>query len=151
MGDSAARTSIPLVGVACLIQRGNSVLLMRRRGPHGGGTWCPPGGHLDHGESVDACAAREAREETGLVVENVRFIAVTEDLFPESHRHYITIWMAADAPDGEARIAAPEEMDEIGWFPHDALPAPLFQSLANLLHRPVFRLPGVFPGIAQEG
>jgi 8-oxo-dGTP diphosphatase len=150
MSDVAARWSSPLIGVACLIQRGDSVLLMRRRGPHGGGTWCPPGGHLDHGESVEACASREAREETGLVVEQVRFIAVTEDRFEESGRHYVTIWMAAEAPDGEPRVAAPEEMDEIAWFRHDALPTPLFQSLANLIHRPLFRLPGVFPGLAKH-
>ena len=145
MPHAPTGTGMPMIGVACLIQRDGKVLLMRRRGPHGGGTWCPPGGHLDHGESLHECAAREKPEETGLVVRNVRFIAVTEDLFEESGRHYITMWTAADAPDGEPRVAAPAEMEAVGWFAHDALPSPLFLSLANLLERPLFRLPDVFP------
>ena len=137
----------PKVGVACLVVRDGKVLLMRRRGSHGAGTWCPPGGHLDFGESLAACAAREAAEETGLEVTNLRFVGVTEDLFPESRKHYVTLWMAADAATGDPVVAAPGEMDRVGWFDPAALPHPLFLSLENLLTEPRYRAPHVLPGL----
>lgn len=120
---------------------------MRRRGSHGEGTWCPPGGHLDYRESLAACAAREAAEETGLAVGNLRFVGVTEDLFPESAKHYVTLWMAADAPHGDPVLAAPDEMDRVGWFDPSDLPSPLFLSLENLLERPRYRAANVLPGL----
>lgn len=84
----------PLVGVAVLVTHGNDILLMKRRGSHGAGTWCPPGGHLEHGESPEACAVREAREEAGIEIANVRFLAITNNVVPEG-THYPRVfgWM----------------------------------------------------------
>ena len=138
---------VPRIGVACLVVRDGKLLLMRRRGSHGAGTWCPPGGHLDYGESVSECAAREAAEETGLAVSNLRFVGVTQDLFPEADKHYVTLWMAADAPDGDPVVAAPEEMDQVGWFDPAELPRPLFLSLENFLERPLVRAADALPGL----
>ncbi len=53
----------PRVGVAVLISRGKQVLLLKRKGVLGAGSWAPPGGHLDFGESPEECAIREAKEE----------------------------------------------------------------------------------------
>ena len=87
----------PKVGVAIIITKDDQVLLMKRKGHHGIGTWSTPGGHLDFGESPEQCAAREAKEEVGLDVVDIRFRAITNDLFETTGRHYITIWM-----DGES-------------------------------------------------
>ena len=121
------------VGVGILIRRNDHLLLLRRRGVHGSGTWSTPGGHLDFGETPEVCAIREAREETGLIIADVAFRGITNDLFPEDRKHYITIWMEALAADGEPTLAAPEESDAIDWFPIDRLPKPRFVSLDNLL------------------
>jgi 8-oxo-dGTP diphosphatase len=123
----------PLVGVGLLIIRGDELLLIRRQGAHGAGTWSPPGGHLDFGETPEECAVREAREETGVEVGEVRFRAVTNDLFPGEGRHYITIWMEAPYRSGAAAVGSPREMTEVGWFRRDRLPAPLFLPLENLM------------------
>ena len=45
------------------------VLMKRKNPPHG---WALPGGFVDYGESYEQAAAREALEETGVVVENLR-------------------------------------------------------------------------------
>ncbi len=64
-GNAAER---PLVGVGVMLVRDGRVLLARRRGSHGDGSysWC--GGHLELGESFEDCAIREVREESGLIV-----------------------------------------------------------------------------------
>ena len=123
----------PLVGVAVIIEKTGRVLLIRRSGSHGAGTWATPGGHLDFGETPEQCGAREAREETGLEVADLTFMAITNDLFTIEQKHYITIWMRAGRIVGEPSIASPREMTEFGWFAWDALPEPLFLPLQNLL------------------
>ena len=125
---------IPKVGTATIITRENKVLLMKRKGPHGTGTWSTPGGHLDFGETLEACAAREAKEEVGVEVSDIRFRCVTNDVFEESGKHYITIWMEGTAI-GEPFIAAEEEVEEIGWFAWEALPEPLFLPVENLVRQ----------------
>ena len=54
-------TETPQVGTAMILTKGDKVLLMKRKGPHGTGTWSTPGGHLDFGETLEGCAAREAK------------------------------------------------------------------------------------------
>lgn len=112
------------------------MLLIRRRGAHGDGTWSTPGGHLDHGESPEACAIRETAEETGLYLDAVTYFALTNDIFTGSGLHYITIWMRATVDAASAArvaISAPDELDAVGWFAWTGLPEPLFLSLHNLL------------------
>ena len=123
----------PRVGTAIIITKNDKVLLMKRKGPHGTGTWSTPGGHLDFGETPETCAAREAKEEVGVDVVDIRFRSVTNDLFEASGRHYITVWMEGK-PVGEPFIASKREVEEIGWFAWDALPKPLFLPLENLVN-----------------
>lgn len=44
----------------------DALLIMKRRTPPGVGTWCVPGGFIRYGESPEAAAAREVREEVGI-------------------------------------------------------------------------------------
>lgn len=124
---------MPGIGVAAIITRAEQILLVRRRNVHGAGTWSTPGGHLEFGESPQDCARRETREETGVEIGELRFRAITNDLFASVGKHYISIWMEADYLSGEAYVAAEYESDAIGWFRLDALPQPLFLPLENLL------------------
>lgn len=115
----------PGVGVACFVWKDNEFLMQKRQGSHGDGTWSLPGGHLEMGESWEECATREVREETGLTIKNLGFLAVTNDIFSEN-KHYITIWMKADWENGEAHITEPEKCSEQGWFTTSSWPSPLF-------------------------
>ena len=132
----------PRVGVGVIVTKGERVLLIRRKGVHGQGTWSTPGGHLEHGESPEACAARETMEETGVEVANVRALGFTNDVFEESGLHYITLWMTGEYQSGEAAVAAPYEASEVGWYAWGAFPEPLFLPLQNLI-----RGQGYPPGI----
>ena len=84
-------SSQPRVGVGVFVLRDGLVLLGLRRGAHGAGTWALPGGHLEFGEAVEHCAAREVHEETGL------------NMLPESMRQSLCATQAFDHPDRSQR------------------------------------------------
>ena len=123
----------PRVGVAVLLFQAGKLLLIRRKGSHGAGSWATPGGHLEFGEEPADCARREAKEEVGVDVGEVTFRSITNDLFVEEGKHYITLWMSARITDGEPTVAARDEVAELGWFDPSDLPQPLFLPLRNLL------------------
>lgn len=125
--------NLPKIGVGIIITKDDQVLLIRRKNVHGAGTWSTPGGHLEFGETPEECAWREALEEVGLEVTDIHFKALTNDIFADLGKHYITIWMEGKCLSGEARVAADYEVAEIGWFRWDELPKPVFLPLENLL------------------
>src|ERR1700716_4175594 len=59
----------PLVGVGAVIVDEKRVVLIRRGTAPLLGEWSLPGGVLECGETLPEAVVREAREETGLVVE----------------------------------------------------------------------------------
>jgi 8-oxo-dGTP diphosphatase len=67
------------VGVAVFVIKDGKFIMLLRRGSHGAGSWSLPGGHPEFGESFDATARREVKEETNFEIKNVRFGAVTND------------------------------------------------------------------------
>jgi 8-oxo-dGTP diphosphatase len=123
----------PEVGVAVILMRDDKVLLLKRKGPHGPGTWTTPGGHMDLGETPEQCGAREAKEEIGVDVVDLRFRAITNDIFEGEGRQSISIWMDGRIQSGEPRIASETESSDIGWFSWDALPQPLYLPLENFV------------------
>lgn len=122
----------PKVGVAVIVMKDNKVLSGRRLEEHGNGTWCFPGGHLEFNETFEEAARREAKEEFGVNITNVRFAAVTNDIFRETGKHYITVYMKADYDSGDAKTDD-EEVTDFGWFDWNNLPSPKFIPLENLL------------------
>jgi 8-oxo-dGTP diphosphatase len=56
----------PRVGIGIVLVRGAECLLIRRARPPAAGAWSLPGGAQALGETAEACARRELREETGL-------------------------------------------------------------------------------------
>ena len=120
---------IPFVGVGCIVIRDGQLLLVRNQR----GLWSTPGGHLDFGESPEICAARETREETGVSVSNMQFVAITNDVLADVGKHYVTIWMRGDADGDSTQIGDTAEIKELGWFSPDELPTPLQLYFQNLL------------------
>lgn len=70
------------------------VLIERRHAPLG---WALPGGFVDLGETVEAAAVREAREETGLAVELTGLLGVYSDPARDPRGHTVGIVFVASA------------------------------------------------------
>lgn len=116
----------PKVGLGVLIVKDKKVLLGKRIGAHGTGTWCPPGGHLEFGESWEDCAKRETEEEVGIKIKNVQLLHVTNDIHLEEHKHYVTLIVKAEYNHGEVQTCEPDKFEKWEWFTWDKLPSPLF-------------------------
>jgi 8-oxo-dGTP diphosphatase len=72
-------------------------------------------------------------EETGVRVSQVEFVAITNDVFTDEDRHYVTIWMRATPDEADPVLVGSDECTALEWFDLEDLPDPLFLSLANLL------------------
>ena len=124
----------PRIGVGALIIKDNKFLFGKRVGKHSPGRWSAPGGHLEFGESVIVCAARETQEEAGIAITNAHLAPVfTEDFYPQEGQHYLTVWVISDYKSGQVTVREPEQIIDWGWYEWDNLPKPLATFTENLL------------------
>ncbi|CAJ2500406.1 Uu.00g032590.m01.CDS01 [Anthostomella pinea] len=108
----------PRVGVAAIVCNAKGELVMgKRAGSHGSGTWAFPGGHLEMTESFIECAERETLEETGLRVRGTGVVAVTNDVF-DGAKHYITIFVRCEMieRDAQPEILEPDKCEGWHWM-----------------------------------
>lgn len=117
----------PKVGVGAMVLRNGKVLLGKRKGAHGAMTFGWVGGHLEYGETLEDCAKREALEETGLVLSNLKLICISNILAYQ--KHYVDFEFLAEALDGEPRVLEPDSVESWGWYDLDNLPSPLFKAV----------------------
>src|SRR5581483_8572215 len=92
------------VGLGVFIFKDGKFLMGKRIGKHGRGSWSVPGGHMEFAETFEQTAMREVMEETGLKINNVRFGAVTNNIFKDEGKHTITIWVTSDYVSGQLAI-----------------------------------------------
>lgn len=125
----------PGVGVGVVVIHNNKTLLWKRKGNHWWGEWSFPGGHLEYGETWDQCVRREALEEVGITLKNIRFGTVTNDVHTDSQKHYVTVVMVADYDSGEIQNLEPNKCEGWEWFSWGSLdfPSPLFLPVQNIL------------------
>ena len=118
-GEETTRYRNPSPTVDIIINIGESIILIERRNPPHG--WALPGGFVDYGETLEAAAIREAREETGLELENLRQFHAYSDPNRDPRQHNISVVFTAEAC-GEAR--AGDDAKNVQLFPLDGLPVP---------------------------
>lgn len=83
----------PFPTVDIIIETGGGIVLINRKNPPYG--WALPGGFVDYGESLEAAAVREAREETSLEISNLRLLGCYSDPGRDERMHTIsTVYVA---------------------------------------------------------
>jgi NAD+ diphosphatase len=109
-----------------LVKRGNE-LLLTRKAEWPAGRYSLVAGFLDIGESLEECAIREVKEETGIDICNVRYVGSQNWPFPAQ----LMAGFVADYASGDIRVER-SELEDARWFPVDALPAlPTRRSIAR--------------------
>ncbi len=105
MAHRRFRNPFPTVDIIIEIMDGRrrrGVVLIERKNPPPG--WALPGGFVDYGETLEAAAVREAREETSLDVELVGQLGAYSDPSRDPRFHTIsTVFLAraAGEPKGD--------------------------------------------------
>jgi 8-oxo-dGTP diphosphatase len=127
-GKSAARHRNPFPTVDIIIHCGEKIVLIERRNPPHG--WALPGGFVDYGESLEAAAMREAREETGLELINLQQFRAYSDPGRDPRQHNISVVFSADAV---GRPVAGDDAEKVRLFRPDDLPAPLCFDHARII------------------
>lgn len=121
------------VGIGVFVFKNGAFLMQKRQGSHQEGTWALPGGYMEFGESFEETAKREVKEETGMTIKNVRFGAVTNNIFAGEGKHHVTIWMLSDWASEQEYIVEPDKCVAQEWHTFNNLPQPLFLAWTQLL------------------
>lgn len=143
MSVSNALRSRPFVGIGILVifagQQPGCVLVSERRSSHGQGGLQLPGGHLEFGESFEACAQRELKEETNLDSSSFKQVYVTNTVFGEHEggpKHYVTVFMRTEINDDSTlKCLEPQNNTEWIWMNWSSLRTfKLFGPLQQAVH-----------------
>src|SRR5262249_34184720 len=109
----------PIVGAgAVIVDEGSQrVVLVRRAAPPFEGQWSLPGGAVELRETLRAAAEREAREETGLMVEAGEVLEVLDRIIPgaggRTQFHYVLVDFVCRVRGGDLRAGG--DAAEVAW------------------------------------
>lgn len=114
LGPLNVPENLPRIGSALLVRdEANRILLGKRNKDPQRGSWIIPGGKIHAFESIAEAAARELKEETGLVVEVGEHFSVYEIINPPNE-HRIVIYSWGKIVGGEPR--ASDDISELKFF-----------------------------------
>jgi ADP-ribose pyrophosphatase YjhB (NUDIX family) len=109
------RNPVPTVDI--IIEFSHCVVLVLRKNPPQG--WALPGGFVDYGETVDAAAHREAKEETNLDLTDLKMFYVYSDPARDPRQHTITTVFIAQ---GRGLLKGGDDASQAQVFNFDNLP-----------------------------
>jgi 8-oxo-dGTP diphosphatase len=114
------RNPLPTVDIIIEMPHSNGgvALIFRKNEPKG---WALPGGFVDYGESLEQAAIREAKEETGLTIADVRQFRAYSDPKRDKRGHTISVVFIAKPVEG--LLKAGDDAGDAKVFSCDNLPA----------------------------
>jgi 8-oxo-dGTP diphosphatase len=124
-------------GVGVLIERDGKILLGRRCEGWANETWTLIGGKLDPNEHYIDGAKREAKEETGLEIDDLELITKNEDDI--NGVIYITFGLKPRIIKGEPKVMEPDEIERWEWFDPKKLPEPMYVPSKKMIEQHYFK------------
>lgn len=126
----------PITVVSVAVWECGRVLLGHRIGKYSNGLWCFPGGKADQaGETLEAAARREVREETGLDLPYLRPYNIWGEHIDEDNQVFTCVYFEATSMfAGYPRVTEPDKFDSWRYFPLDKLPSPMFEREEHLCY-----------------
>lgn len=125
------------VGVAAVVVHDGRLLMVRRAGAHGAGSWSVPGGWQERGELIEQTAVREVAEETGAQVRALGAWspAWTTGTVEQMGTPATTLWVRCEYLSGEPTVLEPAKCPEVEWVPLDQVAdRALYWPLAQVAH-----------------
>jgi 8-oxo-dGTP diphosphatase len=113
------RIQTPLLAADAVIQFCGGIVLIKRGRPPFVGRYALPGGFVEIGESVEAAAIREAREETGLEIELLGLVGIYSDPARDPRGHVVS---AAFLAQGSGSLLAGSDARAAEVFLKESLP-----------------------------
>jgi NADH pyrophosphatase NudC (nudix superfamily) len=120
----------PLPTTIGLICRGRTILLLRRADEPARGRWDTVGGFLSGGETAEQNLVREAREEIGCPVVDLRPVGSYSSVYGDTGMTTVGIAFRCRIAD-DAVIRLSDENSEHGWFGWDEIPDLAFADVAQ--------------------
>ncbi len=123
------------VFVSAMCHDGQGRFLLAKRGQQARdrhGSWEFGGGALEEGELLEAALRREAKEEFGVTLFDIKPVGFSE--FQRPSGYWLGVFYVARVNPDEVYIAEPV-YDEIGWFVPEALPDPMFEDAREFVKR----------------
>lgn len=114
----------PKIGVNVFVFKNEKLLLGKRIGKTGFGTWGLPGGHFEFGELLSEAGKRELEEETSIIAQELEYLHMIND--PREDHHYIHIGFLAKKWKGKPKVTEKDKFEVWKWFSLDKLPSPIF-------------------------
>ena len=115
------------VGIFLLNEKEELLLLKRsQNAKNERGHWEAPGGAMEFGETLEAAARREFREELSAEIEIMNQLPAEDHIIPSDKQHWVaTTFVAKLKKGGVPKIMEPHKFDAMGWFPLDSPAQPL--------------------------
>jgi len=95
----------PLLAVDVIIIYDGLVVLIKRKKKPYKNFWALPGGFVEYGETVEKAAIREAKEETGLLINLRRIVGVYSDPKRDPRGHVVSVCFLAGKVGGKLKAA----------------------------------------------
>lgn len=136
---------IPLVTAGALIFSSSGKMLLVKSHKWND-LYTVPGGKVELGETCEQAVIREVKEETGLEVENARFVCIQETIFSDQfwkQAHFVMHDYCVDLKPGvkEEDVLLNDEAEAFIWVTfEEAMELPLTRETKKLLEVALFEL-----------